>query len=123
MDDERENKGEIIELTQQLGIQRLVVSAFHQRANEIVEQGHKPIVDALSKMTNRKIDNWVGNLSAIAWADQITMQVSTNETPFYLNCGKEAVFPIEMDLPTWKVLPWDCVHITAKLLAIQARQL
>ena len=28
-----------------------------------------------------------------------------------------------MDLPTWKILPWDRVYTTAKLLAMRARQL
>ena len=100
-----ENKGEVIELTQRLGIKRLVISAFHPQANGMVERGHKPIVDALSKMTSGGIENWVENLPAVAWADCTTTRFSTGETPFYLNCRKEAVLPIEMDLPTWQILP------------------
>ena len=69
VDDGDENKGEVIELTQRLGIKRLVVSAFHPQANGMVKRGHKPIVDALAKMTNRGLDNWVDNLPAVAWAD------------------------------------------------------
>ena len=113
----------MIELTQRLGIKRLVISAFHPQANGMVERGHKPIVDALSKMTSGGIENWVENLPAVAWADCTTTRFSTSETPFYLNCGREAVLPIEMDLPTWQILLWDQVRTTDELLAMRACQL
>ena len=118
-----ENKAEVIELTQRLGIKRLVVSAFHPQANGMVEKGHKLIVDALAKMTSGGLDNWVENLPAVAWADQTTTRVSTNQTPFYLNCGRKAILPIKMDLPTWQILPWNQIRSTDELLAMRARQL
>ena len=52
-----ENKAEVIELTQRLEIKRLVVSTFHPQANRMVEQGHKPIVDALAKIINGSLNN------------------------------------------------------------------
>ena len=52
-----ENKAEVIELTQHLGIKRFVVSAFHLEANRMVEQRHKLIVDALAKINNGSLDN------------------------------------------------------------------
>ena len=33
------------------------------------------------------------------------------------------MLPIEMELPTWRVLPWDQVRTTDELLALRARQL
>lgn len=68
-------------------------------------------------------DNWVDNLPAVAWADRITTRFSTGKTAFYLGCGREAVLLIEMEFPTWKILPWDKVHTTADLLAMRACQL
>ena len=89
----------------------------------MVERGYKPIVDALAKMTNGGLENWVENLPAVAWDDRTTTRFSTNKTPFYLNCGREAVLPIDIKLPTWKILPWDKVHTTSEFLAKHARQL
>ena len=57
VDNGGENKAEVIELTQHLGIKRLVVSVFYPQANGMVEQKHKPIVKALAKMTNRGLEN------------------------------------------------------------------
>ena len=45
-----ENKEAVAELTRRYGIKRVVVSAYHPQANGMIERGHKPIVDALSKM-------------------------------------------------------------------------
>lgn len=49
-----ENKAETIELLQRLGIKRAVDSAYHPQTNEIIERVHKPIVDALTKMSKSK---------------------------------------------------------------------
>ena len=47
-----ENKGLVAALTARYGIKRVAVSAYHPQANGMVKRGHKPIVDALAKMTN-----------------------------------------------------------------------
>ena len=57
VDGGEENKAKVIELTQRLEIQHFVVSAFHSQANGMVEQGHKPIVNALAKIINGGLDN------------------------------------------------------------------
>lgn len=44
-------------------------------------------------------------------------------TPFQMVCGNEPVLPIELNIPTWRILPWNEVHTTADLLEIRARQL
>lgn len=38
-------------------------------------------------------------------------------------CGTEPVLPIELDISTWRILPWAEVHTTADLLEMRARQL
>lgn len=118
-----ENKDVLIELTHRYGIKRIVVSAYHPQANGMVERGHRPLADALAKKTLGGTGKWVRNLPAVCWSDRTTVRVSTGHTPFYLNCGYEAVLPIELDMPTWKILPWDEVHTTADLIAMRARQI
>lgn len=118
-----ENKEAVAELTRRYGIKRVVVSAYHPQANGMIERGHKPIVDALSKMSDGGSTNWVRNLPAVLWADRSTVRTSNGLTPYYISCGNEPVFPIELEIPTWRILPWDDVHTTSDLLAMRACQL
>ena len=46
-----ENKDAVAELAERYRVKRVVVSAYHPQANRMIERGHKPIVDALSKMS------------------------------------------------------------------------
>lgn len=89
----------------------------------MIEQGHKPIVDALTKMSNGGLQNWVKNLSAVAKADQTTVETTIRHTPFYLNCGQELVMPIELDFLTWKVLSWTEIRGRGEFIAMRARQI
>jgi len=44
------NKSIVKELAEKYGIRRVVVSAYHPEGNDLVERGHAPIVDSLSKV-------------------------------------------------------------------------
>ena len=118
-----ENKDAVAELTRRYGVKRVVVSAYHPQANGMIERGHKPIVDALSKMSDRGSTNWVRNLPAVLWADRSTVRTSTGLTPYYICCGSEPVLPIELGVIIWRILTWSEIHSTADLLAMRARQL
>ena len=64
-----ENKKHVAEFTRKYGIERVQVSAYHPQANGMVERGHNPIVEALARMTDGGIGNWVTNLPAVLLAD------------------------------------------------------
>ncbi len=123
IDGRLENKDAVAELAERYGIKWVVVSAYHPQANGMIERGHKPIVDALSKMFAGGSTNWVRNLPAVLWADRSTVYTSTGLTPYYINCGSEPVLPIKLEVPTWRILPWDEVQSTADLLAMCTHQL
>lgn len=55
-----------MELLQRPGIKGIAVSAYHPQTNVITNWGHKPIVDALSKMSTRGLKRWVKNVHAVA---------------------------------------------------------
>ena len=118
-----ENKEAEAELARRYKVKKVLVSAYQSQANKMMDCGHKPIVEALSKMSDGGSTNWVRNLPAILWADQSTVRTSTGLTPYYINCGSKLVFSIELEIPTWQILPWSKVHSTANILAIRARQL
>jgi hypothetical protein len=44
-------------------------------------------------------------------------------TPAELLYGYEPVLPVELEVPTWRTLPWEAVHTTADLLAMRTRQI
>ena len=99
-----DNKDAVAELAQRYVIKMVVVSAYHPQANGMIERWHKPIVDALSKMSDGGFASWVRNLPAVLWADRSTVRTSTGLTPYYVSCGNEPVPPIELDVPTWRIL-------------------
>jgi len=50
------------------------VSAYHLQVNGMVERGYKPVINALSKMTDEDLENWVDNLYTILWANRVTVR-------------------------------------------------
>lgn len=54
---------------------------------------------------------------------ELTETAMTGHSPFYIGHGFDPVLPIELEIPTWRILPWGSVTNTAELLAMRARQL
>ncbi len=104
-----ENKKHVAVFTRKYGIERVQVSAYHPQANGMVERGHNPIVEALARMTDGGIGNWVTNLPAVLLADRTTVHQPTARTPFFMVYGREAVLPVELRYPTWRILDWEKV--------------
>ncbi len=65
IDGESENKGTVALFAKRYKVKRVVVSADHPHANRMIERSDKPIVDALSKMSDGRSTNWVRNLPAV----------------------------------------------------------
>ena len=70
----------------------------------MVERGHKPIVDALAKLTDGGLGNWVKNLPTVLFAERTTVHQPTGRTPFWVVYGREAVLLIELKFRTWRIL-------------------
>lgn len=77
-----ENKDLTAALAERYGIRRVVISAYHQPANGVVEGGHTPVVNALSTITKGHASSWVKHLPAVLWADRTTVRRSTGTTPY-----------------------------------------
>jgi hypothetical protein len=91
----------------------------------MIERGHKLIVDALAKLIDSGLGNWVRNLSLVLFADYTLVHQPTGKTPFWVVYGREAVLPIELKFRTWRILEWEKVknQDRAELLALRTRQL
>ena len=99
-----ENKDHLEAFVKQYGINRVQVSAYHPQANGMVERGHRSIVEALARMTNGGIKKWTKNLPSVLLAERTTVHRPTGKTPFGVIYGREAVLPVELEHPTWRVL-------------------
>ena len=89
----------------------------------MIERRHKFIIDALIKMINEKIANWIENLSIVLWIDRITIKQSIDHTSFYFNCDFEFLMSIELNFSIWRIFSWNEVHIIENLLTMRARQI
>lgn len=124
MDGGPENKALTDALLKKYNIRKVVISAHNPQANGLVEVGHRPVSDALSKMCRRpNRSDWVDHLHAVLWADRTTVRSSTGMTPYEVEFADRPILPIELDVCTWSVLPWDEVTSTTDLLAMRARAL
>lgn len=83
------------ELTGKYGIHRVQASAYHPQANGMMERGHRPIVDALAKLSAEGRGNWLENLNAVRFADRAIIKVITAVSLMRMNYKYEPLLPIE----------------------------
>ena len=60
-----EFKGKVINLLNRQGVDRIQISVYYALINRIIKRGHRPLKDALSKLS----DNQVINLVVVLFAD------------------------------------------------------
>ena len=90
-----EFKGEVIEILQKYGISCVKISAYNSKANGVAEGGHKPLINALMKLSEGGVKKWTRYLHAVLFADRTSVHGPSGHTPFYLVYGREAVLPVE----------------------------
>jgi hypothetical protein len=118
-----ENLGVVEILTKRYKIRHIKISAYNPRANGTAEVGHKPFIRALRKLTKGTGRRWKDHLPALVWADRNTVKASTGMTPIQVLCGYDPILPIELEIPTWRTLPWTKIRSTEDLLLMRARQI
>jgi hypothetical protein len=106
-------------LAERYGTKRIQASAYNPQAMGKIEGGHKPIVNALAKISG----HWPDNLATVLYADRVSIQESTGYSPYQMITGQNPVLPIELGLPTWQTLPYRQVRTRDQLLAVRAMQL
>jgi CRISPR/Cas system-associated endoribonuclease Cas2 len=91
-----EFKGEVIDLLNRWGVNRIQIFVYYAPVNRIIKRGHGPLKDALSKLG----DDWVINLVVVLFTDQTTVYRPTRYTPFYIVYGREPILLVESRFPT-----------------------
>ena len=81
----------------------------------------------MSKLTMREIlteiNDWITYLSAVLFADQITVKKSTEISSFWMIYKEKAVLSIKLDVFIWQMLSWETIWSTDDLMIMQARQI
>ena len=83
-----------------LGITNRYSTPVYLQGNRQVKAVNKVIVNGLKKRLNEAKGKWVEKLSHVLWTYQTTPHRSTEETPFSMTYGTEAVFPLKTKFPT-----------------------
>ncbi|XP_038719811.1 uncharacterized protein LOC120012457 [Tripterygium wilfordii] len=71
-------------------------SPRHPQSNGQSEATNKTIVSTLNKRLENTKGAWADELPGVLWSYRTTVRTSTNETPFSLTYGTEAVLPVEL---------------------------
>ena len=86
---------EAMELFERLGVKLSLTIAYNPEANGKIERGHGPIVKAIVRACNGRVDNWPRLLPYALWADRTTHSSLTGYMPTELMYGQKMVMPIE----------------------------
>ncbi|KAA3479216.1 RNA-directed DNA polymerase [Gossypium australe] len=97
------NNSTIAEVCSQFKIRHHNSSPYRLKMNGAVEAANKNIKKIVGKMTETYKD-WHEKLPFVLYAYRTSVRTSTEATPFSLVYGMEAVLPIEVEIPSFRVL-------------------
>ena len=83
-----------------LGIKHITSSEEHPQTNGQAEAANKVILVELRKRLDTARGRWPEELIEVLWAYRCTPQSSTNESPFSLVYGADAMIPVEIGEPS-----------------------
>ena len=101
---------EFEEFCSDLGIRHRFTSVAHPQTNGEAEVTNRTILQGLRTRLDQAKGRWAEELPSILWAYHTTPRTATDETPFNLIFGAEAVIQIELSLPTLHVEQYDEVE-------------
>ena len=91
------------QLYQQFKIQHHNSAPYHPKMNGVVEAANKNVKKILSKMTETYKD-WHEHLPYALCAYQTSVRTFVGATPYSLVYGMEAVLPVEVEIPSLRIL-------------------
>ena len=83
-----------------LSIRNFFSSPGYPQSNGQAEVSNKVVLSGIKRKLEAAKGRWVEELPSILWTYRTTLRKSTNETPFALAFGVEAVIPLEIGMPT-----------------------
>ncbi|GKV40237.1 hypothetical protein SLEP1_g47906 [Rubroshorea leprosula] len=89
------------------GIKLQFTSVYHPESNGMVESVNKCILEGIKPRLEQHKAKWADELNNALWAYRTTSRTATGETPYHLAFGTEAVIPIEIGVPSFRVTHFD----------------
>ncbi|GKV06415.1 hypothetical protein SLEP1_g18313 [Rubroshorea leprosula] len=89
------------------GIKLQFTSIYHPKSNGMVEYVNKCILEGIKPRLEQHKAKWAEELNNVLWAYRTTSKTATGETPYHLAFGTEAVIPIEIGVPSFRVTHFD----------------
>uniref|UniRef100_A0A2N9HKP3 Uncharacterized protein n=1 Tax=Fagus sylvatica TaxID=28930 RepID=A0A2N9HKP3_FAGSY len=83
-----------------LSIRNFFSSPGYPQSNGQAEISNKVVLSGIKRKLEAAKGKWVEELPSVLWTYRTTVRRSTNETPFALAFGVEAVIPLEIGMPT-----------------------
>jgi transposase InsO family protein len=94
-----------------LGIKLKFASVVHPKTNGQVEKANGLICSGIKKRLLAPLEKakraWVEELPSVLWSLRTTPNAATQETPFFLVHGAEAVLPVEVTHEAPRVTAYD----------------
>ncbi|KAL0442197.1 UNVERIFIED_CONTAM: hypothetical protein Sradi_0158600 [Sesamum radiatum] len=82
-------------------------SVSHPQANDQVVVTNRILVQEIKKKLDRTGGNWVEELTSVLWSYRTTLRGSTRENPFFLVYGTEALIPVELGIPSHRIMHFN----------------
>ncbi|GKV11424.1 hypothetical protein SLEP1_g22685 [Rubroshorea leprosula] len=89
------------------GIKLQFTSVYHPESNGMVESVNKCILKGIKPRLEQHKAKWADELNNVLWTYRTTSRTATCETPYHLAFGTEAVIPIEIGVPSFRVTHFD----------------
>ncbi|XP_050238198.1 uncharacterized protein LOC126687684 [Mercurialis annua] len=89
------------------GIDLRFTSVTHPQTNGMTKVTNRTIVNGLKKRLDDAKGGWAEELHNVLWSYQTTTKAGTGRTPYSLTYGCEALIPVEIGMPTLRVLYLD----------------
>ncbi|XP_071739672.1 uncharacterized protein [Rutidosis leptorrhynchoides] len=91
----------------QLHAPQTFTSVAHPQANGQCEVTNRDIVLGIKARLGLCRRGWIDELPNVLWAHRTTPKGATNETPFSLVYGSEAIIPAKINVPTMRIDSFD----------------
>lgn len=91
-------------LCNKLKIRHKYTTPYYPQCNGLNERFNGELIRLMTKMTQHHGQNWDLELPCALWACKTTVKIGTSFSPFHLVYGKEAILPIEVEIPSLRML-------------------
>ena len=92
----------VVNFCRDYGIRNQFTSVEHPQANGQAEAVNKIILVGIKKKLEEAKGMWAEYLPEILWSYHTTPHSTTQETPFRMVYGADAMIPVEINTPTWR---------------------